>query len=263
MNEFKRLVLLMGIIFIMMPQEVDAQYFRFDPNAPNQQIESEVNVILKFFGSIVGGGMFHTADLHGTGGFDVGLRGTVAKVPSEFKGLPVFSEENLLGLAFAHASLGLPGNFEVIGRFFTMPLGSNADLSAARPLDSRGDITLIGAGIKYGLIQLPGLPKVMVMASYHALLVPDEFDFGTVNVVSFKGVISHSLPLLTVYAGAGVDISRLKLNPQFLNGASETESLSHLTVGAKVSPFPFVYVNASYNISDFPSFDFGVGINFR
>ncbi|RMF66676.1 MAG: hypothetical protein D6743_05985 [Calditrichaeota bacterium] len=241
-----------------------AQYFKFDTATNDTEIREDVDAILKFFNSLVGGGMFHTADLHSVAGLDIGLRGVVAKVPDKFKNLPVFSQENYLGLAFLHASFGLPGNLELFGRFFYFPIGSDQDLSATPPrADSRGGITLIGGGLRYGLLQLPALPKVMVMGAYHAVLVPDEFDFGTVSTVSFKGVVSQSLPLLTIYAGGGVDITSLKLSDQFLGGDRFNKADPHLTIGAEIKPFPLVHVEAAYNIREFNSFDLGLGLSFR
>lgn len=241
-----------------------AQYFKFDTAQNDQQIEDEVGAILELFGSIVGGGLFHTADLHSVGGLDVGLRGVLANVPEDFKGLPVFADENYVGLAFLHGSLGLPGNFELLGRFFYFPLGADADANLSPPrADSRGGVTLIGGGLKYGLFQTPGLPKVMVLAAYHAVLVPDEFDFGNVGTFSINGVASYSVPLLSLYVGAGLDITSLKLNDQFLGGKRFTETGTHLTVGAKVTVFPLVHVNGSYNIGEFSSVDLGIGISFR
>ncbi|RMD93207.1 MAG: hypothetical protein D6813_04510 [Calditrichaeota bacterium] len=260
----RKITSLIAILFILtMFSRSRAQYFQFD-GMPQNQINKEVEVILKFFGSIVGGGMYDTADLHSFGGLDLGLRGVVGIVPDEFKQFPVFSQENLVGLAFLHGSLGLPGPFELFGRFFYFPLGSDRDLNASPPraADSRGGVTLIGVGLKYGLLQLPLLPKVMVMGAYHALLVPDEFDFGTVSTVSFKGVVSQSFLLFTLYVGGGIDFTSLKLNDEF-GGDRQTESLPQATVGLQVRPLPLIHVNGSYNISEFPSFELGVGISFR
>lgn len=250
---------------------LQAQYFVFDEENYDQasDVEDAVGAALKFFGSVVGGGFFHTADLHSAGGFDVGIRGVIANVPEDFKTLPVFSEQDFVGLAFLHGSVGLPGNFELFGRFFYFPLGDGQDVSLTPPrADSRGGVTLIGGGLKYGLVQLPGLPKVLVMGAYHALLVPSEFDFGTVGTLSLKAVASYSLPILTVYLGGGIDFTRLELDadlPFFpdLAGESFTENQPHFTVGAKVTPFPLLHVNGSYTFSEFKSFDLGIGVSFR
>ncbi|MFQ5637335.1 MAG: DUF6588 family protein [bacterium] len=256
-------IMTLTFVLILTPAG-QAQYFKFDNAASNQQIDDEVKAILKFFGTIVGGGLFHTADLHSVAGADIGLKGVLANVPEDFKSLPVFADEDFVGLAFLHGSLGLPGNFELLGRFFYFPLGADADENISPPRsDSRGGVTLIGAGLKYGLIQAPGLPKVAIIGAYHALFVPQEFDFGTVGTLSIKGVASYSVPLLTLYVGAGVDISSLKLNDPFLDGKRFTENQTHFTVGAKVTVFPLVHVSGSYNVSEFSSVDLGIGISFR
>lgn len=261
---------LVVLLTLISSSSSQAQYFVFEQ--PTYQsagdVEDAVGAALKFFGSVVGGGFFHTADLHSTGGFDVGIRGVIANVPEDFKALPVFSEQDFVGLAFLHGSVGLPGNFELFGRFFYFPLGDGQDVSLTPPrADSRGGVTLIGGGLKYGLVQLPGLPKVMVMGAYHALLVPSEFDFGTVGTLSLKAVASYSLPILTVYLGGGIDFTRLELTdlPFFpdLAGKSFTENQPHFTVGAKVSPFPLLHVNGSYTLSEFKSFALGLGVSFR
>jgi hypothetical protein len=269
----KAIAICVLFVVLFISPAAQAQYFRFDtPELTQKVVEKEVEGILKFFDSLVGGGMFHTADLHSIGGFDFGVAGVVASVPDNLEGLPTFSEENRLGLAFLQGSLGLPGNFELLGRFFYLPIGSDVDLNASPPraADSRGGVRIIGGGLKYGLIQMPGLPKVMVMGAYHTVSVPSDFDFGTVNTLSFKAVASHSLPLLSFYLGAGVDITTLKLDENFSNGLFGdiegkrfTESLPHLTIGAKIKPLPLLHVTAAYNKSSFSSLAFGVGVSIR
>ncbi|MFQ5650378.1 MAG: DUF6588 family protein [bacterium] len=265
-----RAVFAFVLLFCMIPAAT-AQYFRFDNRqayASEQDVEDAVETVLKFFSSFVGGGMYHTADLHDFGGLDVGLRGIVATIPDEFESVPVFDDENRIGLAFLHGSLGLPGRFELTGRFFYFPLGSDSDvtLDPPRAADSRGGVTLIGGGLKYGLVQLPGLPKVMLLAAYHALFVPEEFDFGTVSTFSLKAVASQSLPIFTVYVAGGIDLTRLKLDedlPLFpdLGGKRFSGSEAHFTIGATVKPFPLLHVNASYSFSEFNTFDLGLGVS--
>jgi len=247
-----------------------AQNFQFEAETPVATAQLEVEAILKLFGSLVGGGLYNTADLHDVGGLDVGLKGILTTVPDDFQNLPVFIQEDRLGVAFLHGSIGLPGNLEIIGRFFYFPLGSDnidQNLSPPRAADSRGGVTLIGGGLKYGLLQLPGIPKIMVMGTYHALFVPDEFDFGTVGTLSFNAVASHSLAILSLYVGAGIDITTLKVNedvpiPGF-GGKRFTENTPHATVGVRASVFPLVHVSGSFNFGDFNSIDVGIGVSFR
>lgn len=254
------------MIFTLSVPSVKAQYFKFNQGTDLATANLEVEAILKYFGSMVGGGLYHTADMHNIGGLDVGLTGIVSKVPDEFQSLPVFIDEDKLGLAFLHGSFGLPGNLEIIGRFFYFPIGSDANSNLQRQ-DSRGGVTIIGGGLKYGLLQMPGIPKIMVMGTYHALFVPSEFDFGTVGTLSFNAVVSHSLAILTAYVGGGIDITTLKVDkdvpiPGFA-GKRFTENTTHATIGANISVFPFVHVNGAVNLGKFNSVDLGVFLSIR
>jgi len=251
-----------------------AQYFRFnniqaDGNqTQKQRAELSVEAILKMFGTMVGSGQYQTAEMHSLLGFDVGMRGVLTTVPSEFEDLPVFLGDGEVGLAFLHASLGLPGKLELFGRFFYLPLGAESDpanLAPQNAADSRGGVTLIGGGLKYGLVQMPGTPKIMLMGTYHQLLVPDEFDFGNVGTLSLNAVISHSLAVLSIYAGAGVDITNLTVNDDspLLPGQSFTENGFKYTLGAKASVLPFVHISGAMNFGEFTSFDLGLGISIR
>ena len=80
---FMLCILTIGLWGILSP--TSAQYFKFENPANKKAVERQVEGILKFFDSLVGGGMFHTADLHSTGGADFGLTGVVASVPKNLK----------------------------------------------------------------------------------------------------------------------------------------------------------------------------------
>ena len=267
------------VLSLCLVSGANAQYFKFDQSQgqayeTQQDVEVAVDGILKFFGAVVGGGLYHTADLHSVGGVDIGFRGVVASVPDEFEAVPVFLDENRVGLAFLHGSVGLPGNLEVMGRFFYQPLGAdqNTVLTPPRAADSRGGVTLIGAGLKYGLLQMPGAPKVTLIGAYHALFVPEEFDFGTVGTASLKAVASYSLPFLPiagVYASVGVDHTRLSLDEDIdlftdaLGGESFSTTETSYGIGATVRPFPLIIVNGALGFGEFNSFDLGFAISFR
>ena len=275
-------ILVFASLFFLLTSNLSfAQYFKFD-NLTDQQIgnviqNKEVEAILKLFGSFIGSGMLQTGGMHGVGGVDVGIKGVVTTVPSEFKGLPVFATGENFGLAFLHGSVGLPGNFELFGRFFYFPLGDDItdvekfvdNAGWADASDSRGGVTLIGGGLKYGLLQLPVGPKVTVMGAYHAVMVPEEFDFGTVSTFSIKGIVSQSLAIITLFAGAGVDFTRLTIDDdldsalQDFAGESFSESGLLYTVGAKASVFPFIHVSGALNFGEFNSFDLGLGVSIR
>ncbi|MDZ7336906.1 MAG: hypothetical protein ONB30_00040 [candidate division KSB1 bacterium] len=216
----------------------------------------DVDQVLELFSSLSAGGTFHTADLHGILGLDVGLRGVAVFVPDEYKALRQGPFENVdfVGLPYVHASVGLPFRLEAMGRFFHYPLGEEP---------TRGGVTLAGVGLKYGLLQGPLLPKVALMVAYHAFFVPEEYSFGTVSTLSLKAVISKGVPFITFYSGVGVDRTSLELDYQGVTGSYASTNL-HGNVGVTIRPLPLVYANIDYMFAEeFAGFNVGVGVTIR
>ncbi len=217
--------------------------------------EKEVEQVLDMFSAFSAGGYFHTADVHSIGGFDVGLRGVAVFIPSKYKDMVGHPFENVdfVAMPFLHGSLGLPLGFEVTGRVFRYPIGGGETDDA---------VTLFGVGLKKGLLQLPALPKVAVMAIYNGFYVPDDYAFGAVNSMSLKGIVSQDLlSLFEVYIGAGVDRTNLDLE---LGSTKESYSSTtfHGTAGLVIN-LPLLHVNADYTLGEFKGFNLGAGINFR
>lgn len=232
-------------------------------------LDDAVEPILKFFGSIGGAGFVNTANLHDFGGFDVGVRVVGVVIPDEFSGLEFlvpdqnlsptspFKDENVLGFPFLTASLGLFGNLEVMARCFHYPLGDDPE---------RGSVTLLGGGIKYGLLQTGLIPKITVIGAYQALMVPDEFDFGTVKIASLKAFASQDFLLFTIYGGGGVDKTFLTIDVEGLPDDFDTDfdaTNTHGTVGLRATVFPLVHVNGEYNFGTFNSFTIGASVSLR
>jgi len=235
---------------------------------PPAEMDDNIDPLLDLFGCYTGGGLYHTADIHGAGGFDIGLTAVAMIIPEDLKRGPL-AEERIVPLPLLQASLGLPLNLEVMGRFFTYPLGEKEpefeDIT-------RGNVTLVGVGLKYGLLQTPVLPKIAVMASYHWLIVPEEFQFGDISTISGNLIISYKLPVITLYAGGGVDRTTLKVDIPL--GASEyyrragftkeyTRTNFRGTVGLGISLIPFTWFNVDYNFGWLPGIDVGLGISVR
>ncbi len=260
-------LLILGMSWMGTATSVRAQNFSLSAYAP-PDLGDQIEPILQLFGALVGTGFVNTADLHHVGGFDIGARAVLAVVPDEYKNfVPTQQQvpgplagENLVPFPFLNASLGLPGNFEAMGRLFTFPLGDDP---------TRGAVTLVGAGLKYGILQMPALPKIIVVGAYHMLFVPKEFDFGTVKVVSLKAFSSVNLAIFTLYVGGGADRTYLTVDipdsPNFPGGFKESFSGTHThgTVGLTATIFPLVRVNADYNFGKFPSFSAGISLTLR
>lgn len=247
-----------------------------DPTSPEatsqakQNLDEVIDPLLDLFGFYTGGGLYHSGKVHGLGGFDVGVRVVTMMISEDQKpDLPfpssnsvnggVFKGMELVPLPLLQVSVGLPGNLEATGRFFTYPLGED---------EKEGNVTLIGLGLKYGLLQSMLLPKVSIIAAYHYLNVPEEFDFGSVNNISAALVVSQGFPFIDIYGGISVDRNKLDVDlelPPPLGPIKDTYEKTNFrgNVGFKLKPFPLLFVHVDYNFGSVQGFNAGLGISFR
>lgn len=237
-------------------------------------LDELIDPLLDLFGFYSGGGLAHTADIHGLGGFDIGVRLVTMMVKDEQKPpIPwpqnpadpkytqgIFEGMTLMPLPLLQASLGLPGNIEATGRFFTYPIGEG---------ETKGNITLIGLGVKYGLLQQMMLPKVAIVAAYHYLTVPSDFDFGNVSCISGGVIASYGIiPIVDIYGGIGIDYNKFQVDlqlPEPIGKVSKsfTKQNMRYNLGLKVSPIPLLYIHADYNFGPVQGFNVGLGVSFR
>ncbi len=270
----RRSVKLVALVLslLAMTSHVSAQTYKFTATN-NNDLDKQVEAILQLFSSLAGAGFVNTAELHSLGGVDIGLRSIFAVVPDEFKdviprntsGINIkdpLEGTDTVPLPFLNASVGLPANFEVLGRVFYFPLGDE-------PTD--GSVTFLGGALKYGLLRGSlTLPDITVLVGYQTFIVPDAYDFGTVKTFSFKGYASKDLGFATLYAGGGLDRTSLELKkeripfplpPDF--NSDYDGSHTHGTVGLTIKPIPFLRVNADYNFGEFPNFTIGANLSIR
>ncbi len=235
------------------------------PASKAQTPEEVMSGALKFFGSTMGAGLYHSADIHGPLGFCVGVNGALVTVPDEFQIIPVINDEKLT-LGYIHANLGLGGNLEVTGRvlFFAV----QGDLQAPTTGNATdGNGSLFSVGVKYGLFQMPAMPKLALQASGHLVSLPSEFDFGKVRGASVKLVASHSFAIFGVYVGGGIDFSQAKVADDFLipdlQGKKFDENGFLYNIGVQANVLPFITVNAGLNFGEYNSYNLGADISFR
>jgi hypothetical protein len=235
-------------------------------NRADDDFDEQIESIVKLFSSLVGSGFVNTASLHNIAGVDVGLRGVITAIPDEFKSIvpddikrkygvtDPLTGEKTVPLPFLHASLGLPANFEVMAKFITFKVTDKPD----------GNITLLGGALKYGLVSgNMGVPAITLLGGYQTIIVPDEYAFGNVSTYSLKGYISKGFVIATVYAGGGIDHTRLKIDIPGLITRSYDVTYPSGTVGLTITPFPLVKVNADYNFGELKNIAVGVGISIR
>jgi len=234
--------------------------------SPEENLESAVDPLLDMFGFLSGGGLYNTADVHSIMGFDLGIKLTAMRVSDDQK--PPFPElsyelqggplkgESVIPLPMLHAGIGLFGNLELLGRFFTYPMGSG---------EAEGNVTLIGVGAKYGLLQNFALPKVALVAAYHYLIVPEQYDFGDINNISAALIVSKGFPFITLYGGAGIEHIKLKVDlpDPFDDPDPFSKTNFRGNVGFKLTPFPFLFINLDYNFGASQGVTAGAGISIR
>ncbi len=254
----------MDLVKLVTPQDLQSDHAQ-------QNLDEVIGPLLDLFGFYTGGGLYHTANIHGLGGFDVGVRVVTMMVKENQKpNLPwplyysapangVFSDMSLMPLPLLQASVGLPGNVEATGRFFTYPMGEG---------DKKGNITLIGLGLKYGLLQNMLLPRVSVTAAYHYLTVPDEFDFGKVSSFSGALLASKDFAIIELYGGVGIDYNKLEVDlvlPDPIGKVIKKYDRQNMryNVGIKIKPFPLLFVHADYNFGGVQGFNAGLGVSLR
>ncbi|MCA9732565.1 MAG: hypothetical protein H6696_19665 [Deferribacteres bacterium] len=259
MNRLNYSVFIVAACFLLFATpQINAQEMDNLSQYAEDQLDNAVEPVIKLFGNLAGGGFVNTADLHGLAGFEVGVRGNITLVPDKYKDFGPLKGVDVVGLPLLQASVGLPGNLELTGRFFSMAVSDETD----------GNVTLVGALVKYGLFQQPLLPKISVVAGYHALITPDKYDFGTFNVISLKGYVSHNFLIFTLYGGGGIDrasstIKFTEVNTQTDFEKSYAQTGANGSVGLTISPIPFFKANADYSFGSFNRVSLGLSFSFR
>lgn len=250
-----------------------ADYYAGDTaELAQQNLDANVEPLRDLFGFYSGGGLYNTAKTHGTLGFDVGIRGIMMFVGDDMKsdwdggalggekGGPL-GDYSVVPLPLLQASVGLGSGLDLIGRFFSYPIAENAAGDAE-------NITLIGAGIKYGLVQNMLMPRISVIAAYHKLIVPADYDFGDIGTASVDLVISKGIPFLaTIYGGFGIDHTTMNVEIE-VDGTTikpdpYTATNFRGVVGIKLDFIPFVFINADYNFGVHQGVSLGMGLSLR
>ncbi|MCI0698272.1 hypothetical protein L0337_40485 [candidate division KSB1 bacterium] len=244
-------------------ETISSNYQTLSDQGQLDQFDEQIKSILKLFSSLVGSGFVNTASVHSIGGIDIGVRGVFAVIPDELQDIvkpppndltDPLQDANVVPLPFFHASLGLPANLEATARFFTFPIADQPG----------GSITLIGGALKYGLLEDHlNTPAIALLAGYQTILVPDEYAFGTISTLSFKGFISKNFSILTLYGGGGIERTALTIDIPGVITRDYDLTYPNGTVGLRFSPLPLLQVNADFNFGEINNVAAGVSLSFR
>lgn len=239
--------------------------------------------------------LFHSAKPHGVLGFDVGLKIMAVPMPDEAKfftatvgseshesatavgpedggatftfgggtTLPGGIGADVVPVAVPQASIGLPFKTDVILRY----------LPAMEIDDEIGEFKYLGLGVKHRLNQYIPLPSFPLdLAAYGVLQKLEIGDILWVSNQSFGLIASKSIPLITIYGGFAVESSQTDVTYTYVNPSGpdvdvdlemDSDVTSRLNVGAKLTFFPLLFVQADYSKlmgSDVAKNAYGVGL---
>ena len=175
-----------------------------------------------------------------------------------------------VGLPIGQVSIGLPKDIEISLR--GMPSQDLGDI---------GKLSLNGFGGKIGLNQFIPLPN-LVLPYFSVGYYSTNLSIG--NIVEMKNSIttlqvSKSIPVITLYGGIGMEKSSLDISYTYIGDDPETDAVEtdadvpisfnmegenqfRTTVGARLK-LAILTINADYNMGEFNTVNFGVGLTLR
>lgn len=200
-------------------------------------------------GGLIGGADFNSGRAVGFPGFDAGFAGMVQTKPDDSNKILKNAGVDAFGIGLLQGSVGLP----VIG----------AD-AALRGVTYSG-FSIIGGGVRYPVFKSGTvamfIPDVSVSVFYDAI----NFKYFTGSHISLDAAASFNIPVIKPFAGVGYDKTTVEVKgvSTLLNGVSAGVSKPRFTVGAKLIPFPFLYVYGAYSLlHGNTGVNFGLGARF-
>lgn len=199
-------------------------------------------------GGLVGGTDFNSGRTAGFPGFDVGMAGMIQNKPGSGNIILKNADVNAFGIVLAQGSVGLP----VVG----------ADI-ALRGISYSG-FSIVGFGARYPILKSGTVTKFIPDVSVSAFYDSISYDFFTGSHFSLDASASLDIPIIKPFVGVGYDKTSLEVTgiPGF-NSIEGKASKTRLTMGAKLIPFPFLYVYGAYTLlHGNTGINFGLGAKF-
>jgi len=285
-----KFVVLIIVLLITTPVSIVAQnnlennvkIILSDPSKGEDYLKGYTQPLATSFGIIMGGALFHRADIRLIPHLDVGLSIYTIKMPDKSKvfnwnGEPVPTffgtdnppEEDVRGTDLSkimipqvQLNLGLFADFELMIRG-----------NPSYVIDKIGEITIYGVGVKYGLSDLVTISgfdlALSAQAAYHMLRVSNWLNTGT---FSMNVQVSKNLPNLPfgLYTGVGYDATSMTMSTDEISGIGDNavgdvklngENGLRVLFGVSLIVY-FLTVNLDYNISEYNSVGGGVKLVF-
>ena len=204
----------------------------------------------KDLGVLLGGGSFHQGKSLGLPGFDVGIHVPVVKIKDE--DTIIKGSLDSVALPILQAEIGLPANLDLLARF-----------------TSYSDATMVGVGLRYGIIKksIPGFPSLSAQAVYNTLNVNSGLNKLKATTMSVDCIASIDLPIITPYAGVGMDNTEVTPDSTItdVTGANlkGKASVMRLEAGINLSLVPLTYLQlGGVLVNGDINYTAGLGIKF-
>ncbi|KAF0125216.1 MAG: hypothetical protein FD189_1811 [Elusimicrobia bacterium] len=205
-------------------------------NFNNNASQTLLKPFAKDLGGLLGAMDFNSGRSLGFPGFDVNATAVVQSKPSSDNAILNLANVGAFGVAMLQASAGLP----------------LTDLDVAVRGVSYGGLSIMGAGVRYGIFKsglaTKFIPDISVGAFYDVI----DFDYFKGSHLSFSAAASFDLPIIKPYAVVGIDRTTVEAQNNTVtpavNGVDATVTKPRYTLGVRLSPLPLVYVYGAYNI---------------
>ena len=253
-----------------------------DPTKGEGYLKGYTQPLVTSFGIIMGGALFHRADVKLFPHLDVGLSFVSIKMPDKsktfnWKGerIPTFFGTDNPPEGAVHGTN--------LSKFMIPQLQLNLELFADFELMFRGnpsyeiveigEIAIYGIGVKYGLSDLISIPDfdlaLSAQASYHVLRVSNWLNTGTFGM---NVQVSKNLPFIPmgVYSGVGYEATSMTMSTDEIAGIGDNavgdvklngENGLRILFGLSLNVY-FLTVNIDYNISEYNSIGGGAKLVF-
>ncbi|HOW89757.1 MAG TPA: hypothetical protein PL037_05705 [Elusimicrobiales bacterium] len=200
-------------------------------------------------GGIIGGADFSSGRTIGFPGFDVGAVGMVQTKPGKDNLILRNANVKGFGLGLLQASVALP--------FL------DTDISV-RGVSYSG-FTLAGGGLRHSILRSGPFTKFIPDVSAAVFFDTVNYKYFTARHLSADLSASFDLPLIKPFIGAGYDRTRVAIKgvSAALDGMDAIASKPRYSAGARIVPFPFLYVFGAYTVLHGRNgFNFGAGARF-
>jgi hypothetical protein len=290
----KRILLLIVFLKLILFANIFAQddFKGFIEKVTAQQIDGYSKPFITAFSSAINSGLYHTAETHKIGGFDLTIKGVGVIIPDKDKiftayvppggnqewstifgpkrddNLPIENinpggmDVKLVPMAVPQLSFGLGNNFEIMIRFLKFNLGDF------------GDISLYGIGLKHNikkyLLNVPLFPDISIQTTYQMLKAGDIVDSKSFAINTH---LSENFLIFTIFSGLGYESTNVNLNYTVNDPGSEfngnkvtysTNEKNNLRfVGGLRVKLGLLSLNGEINLGKYNSVSAGIGITFR